>query len=120
MMVELKWFSGFPMIPRWMGEFLPWCCAASSDRESICAGAVAIFALEMQFECSWIRSDNDGLPLGRAIIAWPPDEDWLTSLVDKSDPKLNPECAKDELVVATQLLSERLLSGIERRDGAEL
>lgn len=121
-MVELRWFSGFPGIPSWMCVFLPWCCAASSDRESICAGAVAIFALGLQFECSWIRSDNDGLPLGWAILAWPPTpgEDWLTPLVDKRDPRLNPGIAKDELVVVTELLSERLLSGIERRDGAEL
>lgn len=124
-MVELKLFSGLPVIPSWTCAFPPWCCAASSDRESICVGAVAIFALELQFECSWIRSDKDRLPLGWAILAWPPtpDEDWLTPLFDKKDPRLNPERGKAELVVVivvTELLSERLLSGIARRDGAEL
>lgn len=107
--------------PSWMCVLLPWCCAASSDRE---AGAVAIFAPELQRECSWIRSDNDGLALGWAVLAWPPtpDEDRLTPPVDKRAPRLSADCAKDELVVVvvTELLSERLPSGTERRDGTEL
>lgn len=120
-MVGLRRLSGFPVIPSWMCAFLPWCCAASSDRESTGAGAAAVFALELQFECSRMRSDNEGLPLGWTILAWlSTSEDWLTPLVDKRDPRLNPERAKDELVVVAELFSERLLSGIDRRNGAEL
>lgn len=122
-MVELRRLCGFPVIPSWMCALKPWCCAASSDRESTGAGAAAVFALKLQFECSWIRSDNEGLPLAWTILAWPPtsEEDWWTPLVDKRDPRLNPERAKDELVVVVaELFSERLPSGIDRRDGAEL
>lgn len=117
--LELSGSAGLPVSPGWTCVFLPWCCAASSDRESVCAGAVVVFALPLQFECSWIRSDNDGLPLGSTILVWlpTPDDDWL---VDRSELRLNPEGDKDGLVVVIELVSERLLSGTERSDGDEL
>lgn len=100
--------------------FLPWCCAASSDRESVGAGAGAVVVLELQFECSWIRSDNEGLPLESAILARP-EQDWLTLPVARREPRLSPEGAKEGLVaVVIELFSERLLRGTERRDDAEL
>lgn len=98
---------------------LPWCCAASSDRESVCAGGALAWGL--QLECSWIRSDSDGLPVELAVLVWPPaaGEDRLILLVDRRELRLNPDGAGKELVFVAEVLSERLLSGTERRDGAE-
>lgn len=121
-------FGGCSWPCDWKCEFLFWCCEASSDREMTEAGCGTVTELdttdELCFEYCWIKSANDGPPLGLAILAWNPVPTpcgcWL--LLGAELRMLNPEGATGEelAVVTLQLPSDRLLSGPERREGAEL
>jgi len=123
----------------WMCVFPLWCCEASPDSESVCAGAAIpryvtavmllwgvwgeLLKVGLQFECSCIKSANDGLPFGSAMVAllpFPtPNECWLLNRTELRLP--NPGgTARGELAVILGLCRDRLPSETGRRGGAEL
>lgn len=119
--------------------FLFSCCIASSDRERLCVGAPGasdvpevmllfwtrkeLTAVGLRLECSWIKSANDGPPLGLITVALTP----VTTPAGCRFPwraKLrlpNPGGgAREELVVVILgLFNERLLRETESREEAE-
>ena len=140
---KLSMFAGGPVLIDWDWRFvfLFWCCEASSNSESVCAGGAIpwhftevmllwgvgkelLTDVGLRFECSWIKSANDGLPLGSAIVGLTlipiPIACWLLWSTELRLPNPGGTGREELAVVILGLFSDRLLSGTERREGAEL